>query len=234
MAESPVDRIVQEACLGRPVEAEDGSSAAPTGTTSESIDVAPTSETGGGDESPSGASFGSQARAVVIAALIGVPAFAFLVVITWGAILTPLAGLLLLSPFVAVNYLLWCRLLAPGKPAGRRPGVDGEVACPGPSGARADQGPARSAPLRRPDAGRRRRMMRSIGWIALGLASLVAAAWCLFAAAMTAALGSGPTTPELQERLRTSAHWLLAGSATSSAIALFALVRLVRTRRNEG
>jgi hypothetical protein len=73
--------------------------------------------------------------------------------------------------------------------------------------------------------------MRSIGWMALGLAGLAGTAWCLFAAAMTAALGSGPTTPEQQERLRASAHWLMTGSAASSAIALFALVRLVRMHR---
>jgi hypothetical protein len=65
---------------------------------------------------------------VAIAALIGVPAFAFLVVITWGAILAPITGLLLLAPFVAVNYLLWGRRLAPGKPASGRRRVDDEGA----------------------------------------------------------------------------------------------------------
>ena len=78
------------------------------------------------------------------------------------------------------------------------------------------------------------RAMRAIGWIVLGITGLAGAAWCLFAAAMTAALGSGPTTPEQQERLRTSAHWLMAGSATSTAIALVALARLVRMLRGEG
>lgn len=78
--------------------------------------------------SPSGASFGSKARAVTITALIGVPAFAFLAVITLQAILMPLAGLLLLALLVAVNYLLWGRLLAPSKPAGGRRRGDDEVA----------------------------------------------------------------------------------------------------------
>ncbi len=50
-----------------------------------------------------------------------------------------------------------------------------------------------------------RRAMRAIGWIVLVIVGLAGAAWCLFAAAMTAALGGGPTTPEQQERLRTSA-----------------------------
>jgi hypothetical protein len=54
---------------------------------------------------------------VAIVVMIGGPAFAFLVVITWGAILQPLAGLILLAPFVGVNYLLWGRLLAPEKPS---------------------------------------------------------------------------------------------------------------------
>jgi hypothetical protein len=39
-----------------------------------------------------------------------------------------LADLLLLTPFVAVNYRLWGRLLAPGTPAGGRRRVDDEVA----------------------------------------------------------------------------------------------------------
>jgi hypothetical protein len=59
----------------------------------------------------------SAVRLVTMVLMIGAPAFAFLVVITWGAILTPLFGVLLLTPFVAVNYLLWGRLFAPGKPA---------------------------------------------------------------------------------------------------------------------
>jgi hypothetical protein len=67
-------------------------------------------------------------RAMAIAALIGVPALVFLAIITWGAILAPLAGLLLLSPFVAANYLLWGRLVAPRKSAGGRCRVDDEVA----------------------------------------------------------------------------------------------------------
>jgi hypothetical protein len=74
--------------------------------------------------------------------------------------------------------------------------------------------------------------MRSIRWIAVGLVGLACAAWCLFAAVMTAALGSGPTTPEQHERLRASADWLMTGSAASSAIVLFALARLARMNRN--
>jgi hypothetical protein len=77
--------------------------------------------------SSSGASGGPGAKAWAIAALIGVPAFVFLAVITWGAILAPLAGLLLLAPFVAVNYLLWGRLVARRQLADGRRRVDDEV-----------------------------------------------------------------------------------------------------------
>ncbi|HEX8201579.1 MAG TPA: hypothetical protein VF590_13930 [Isosphaeraceae bacterium] len=68
--------------------------------------------------SASNASFWSAVRTVTIVAMIGAPALAFLYVITWGAILAPLSGLIVLAPFVGVNYLLWGRVLAPRKPGG--------------------------------------------------------------------------------------------------------------------
>jgi hypothetical protein len=52
----------------------------------------------------------------------------FLTIITWGAILAPLAGLLLLAPFIAANYLLWGRVVVTRKPAGRWRRIDDEVA----------------------------------------------------------------------------------------------------------
>ncbi len=45
----------------------------------------------------------------ICAILFGVPALAFLVIITWGVILLPLAGVLVLSPLLAANYLAWKR-----------------------------------------------------------------------------------------------------------------------------
>jgi hypothetical protein len=72
-------------------------------------------------------SFWSIVRRATIVAMIGVPALAFLVVITWGAILMPLSGLVLLAPFVGLNYLLWGRLLAPGKDPGARKPDDDEA-----------------------------------------------------------------------------------------------------------
>lgn len=131
MAESTGDRRVDDGWAGRPAATTTGrSSAGPSEATGGSTDATPAAGAGSGvvNTSPSGASFWSKARAVAIAALIGVPAFAFLVVITWGAILMPLSGLLLLAPFVAVNYLLWGRLLAPGKPPDGRRRVHDEVA----------------------------------------------------------------------------------------------------------
>ena len=116
--------------MGRPAATSTGRpSAGPAGVTGGSTDAPPAARAGSDVvvTSPSGASFWSKARAVVIATLIGVPAFAFLVVITWGAILMPLSGLLLLAPFVAVNYLLWGRLLTPGKPADGQRRADDEV-----------------------------------------------------------------------------------------------------------
>src|SRR4051794_32742308 len=128
MADSPGDRGGHEGWPRRPDMTADRSSAGPMVPTGESTDGGPTARVDSMSTTPSVTSFSSKARAVAIAGLIGVPAIAFLAVITWGAILTPLAGLLLLAPFVAVNYLLWGRLLAPGKPAGGRPGVDAEAA----------------------------------------------------------------------------------------------------------
>jgi hypothetical protein len=49
---------------------------------------------------------------------------------------------------------------------------------------------------------------------------------------MTAALGTGPTTPEQLASLRTSANWLLVGSVAFAGLAALAVVRLVmRSRR---
>jgi hypothetical protein len=110
MAESSGNPQAYERWHGRPGATADRSSAGPADTT---------------DSSTAGV---LTARAIAIAALIGVPAFVLLIVITWGAILMPLAGLLLLAPFVVVNYLLWGRLVAPRKPAGGRRRVDDEVA----------------------------------------------------------------------------------------------------------
>ncbi len=131
MVETPGDRRADEGWVGRPAATTTGPpSAVPAGATDGSTVATPASRAGSDVvvTSPSGASFWPKARAITIAALIGVPAFAFLVVITWGAILMPLSGLLLLAPFVAVNYLLWGRLLAPGKPADGRRRVDDQVA----------------------------------------------------------------------------------------------------------
>jgi hypothetical protein len=110
VAESSGDPEAYEGWPGRPAATPDRPSAGPADTTCSSTAGVPT------------------ARAIAIAALIGVPAFVFLVVISWGAILAPLAGLLLLAPFVAVNYLIWGRLVALRQPATGRRGVDDEVA----------------------------------------------------------------------------------------------------------
>jgi hypothetical protein len=108
MAGSPGDPEADEGRPGRPGATADRSSTTPADTTGRSTAGVPT------------------ARAITIAAMIGAPALVFLVVTTGGAILTPLAGLLLLAPFVAVNYLLWGRLVAPREPAGRRRRADDE------------------------------------------------------------------------------------------------------------
>jgi hypothetical protein len=109
VAESSGDPEAYEGWPRRPAATADRPTAGPADTTGNSTASVPT------------------ARAIAIAALIGVPAFVFLVIITWGAILAPLAGLFLLAPFVAVNYLLWGRLVAPRQPAGGRRRVDDEV-----------------------------------------------------------------------------------------------------------
>jgi hypothetical protein len=88
----------------------------------------PTARAGALARSSSKASGGFGTRAWAIAALIGVPALVFLTIITWGAILAPLAGLLLLAPVIAANYLLWGRLVATRKPAGRRRRIDDDLA----------------------------------------------------------------------------------------------------------
>lgn len=37
----------------------------------------------------------------------GIPGVGFLVLITWGAILMPATAMVMLLPFVAINFLLW-------------------------------------------------------------------------------------------------------------------------------
>jgi hypothetical protein len=37
----------------------------------------------------------------------GIPGLGFLILITWGAILTPATGMVLVLPFVVINFLLW-------------------------------------------------------------------------------------------------------------------------------
>jgi hypothetical protein len=43
----------------------------------------------------------------ILAVIVGVPGLAFLAGITFGAILIPVAGLLILAPFVLVYSVLW-------------------------------------------------------------------------------------------------------------------------------
>src|SRR4051812_13245733 len=112
MAGSCGDRNADEGRVGPPDPTTNRSPAGPAAAEGGSTGASTTAGAGATVAPPPGTSFGARARAVAIAVLIGVPAFAFLAVITWGAILTPLAGLLLLAPFVAVNYLLWGRFVA--------------------------------------------------------------------------------------------------------------------------
>jgi hypothetical protein len=44
---------------------------------------------------------------LICALVFGLPGLGFLLILTWGAISAPFAGLLLLLPFVAINFLLW-------------------------------------------------------------------------------------------------------------------------------
>jgi hypothetical protein len=109
VAESSADPETHQRCRGLPAATSEVPSAGPA-------------------DNPGNSTAGvAWARAIAIAALIGIPAFAFLVVITWGAILAPLAGLLLLAPFIAVSYLLWARCVAPPQAAVGGLRVDEEV-----------------------------------------------------------------------------------------------------------
>jgi hypothetical protein len=128
MAGSFSDPEADEGRPWRPGANPDRPSAGPADAASGSTADPPTARAGALARSSSGASGGFGTRAWAIAALIGVPALVFLTIITWGAILAPLAGLLLLVPFIAANYLLWGRLVATRKPAGRRRRIDDEVA----------------------------------------------------------------------------------------------------------
>lgn len=44
---------------------------------------------------------------VICALVFGLPGLGFLLLLTWGAISLPFAGMVLLLPFVAINFLLW-------------------------------------------------------------------------------------------------------------------------------
>ncbi len=43
----------------------------------------------------------------ICALVFGIPGLLFVAGITWGAILVPVAGLILLSPFILAHYFLW-------------------------------------------------------------------------------------------------------------------------------
>ena len=76
--------------------------------------------------------------------------------------------------------------------------------------------------------------MRSWLWGTLFVVCLVAGAWCLFAAMMSAALAAGPTTPEDLAAIRLLADRLLAGSAASGALAMLSLIGLATCLRRRG
>jgi hypothetical protein len=49
----------------------------------------------------------STIRTALIVLVVGVPLLAFLAVLTEGAILLPLEGVVILAPLIALHYLLW-------------------------------------------------------------------------------------------------------------------------------
>jgi hypothetical protein len=67
-------------------------------------------ETGTGDNR------GSWLRTAIFAAVLGVPAFLLLVVITSGVVLIPVAALAVLAPVALVHYLLWGWALPRARP----------------------------------------------------------------------------------------------------------------------
>ena len=48
--------------------------------------------------------------------LVGLPALCFLYITTWGAILMPLGGFLILAPFLLLSYLTWGVFVKDRKP----------------------------------------------------------------------------------------------------------------------
>jgi hypothetical protein len=44
---------------------------------------------------------------LICALVFGLPGLGFLLFLTWGAISLPFAGMVMLLPFVAINFLLW-------------------------------------------------------------------------------------------------------------------------------
>jgi hypothetical protein len=73
--------------------------------------------------------------------------------------------------------------------------------------------------------------MRSLSSVLIGIASVLGAVVCLFVAAMTAALGMGPMTPDRREGLRLAAQGWMAGFAGFLGLALVATVCLAWRRR---
>ena len=55
------------------------------------------------------ASWETSVKTLLIVTILGVPAFIFLALITWGVILVPVVGFLALAPLAALNYVLWGR-----------------------------------------------------------------------------------------------------------------------------
>jgi len=69
--------------------------------------------------------------AIMLGMLIGVPAFLFMIVITYGAILIPMVGFLLIGALATVHYLLWGRSMSNAVAAEREEEAEDEAEADG-------------------------------------------------------------------------------------------------------